>query len=272
MWHCRCRIPTGGRTTMESKLPEHGTPSSVTVGSVERLASLLAGPALVAWGLSRRSRGGLGLAATEGMLMYRGLGGRCFLYQALGISSTKGHAEQVGQLGVVIDREIPVDEPPAKVYAFWRDLRNLPIIMANLESVQVLSEHRSRWRAKGPAGTTFEWTAEIINDKPDELIAWRTEPDARVAHAGSVHFLPRPGGGTLIRITLQYDPPGGEMTDLVARMLGVDPRRRIDEDLERLRDAFARAGQDRDGLSSESADTLGYPAARPKEGPRAPAD
>ena len=158
-----------------------------------------------------------------------------------------------------------MDEQPEKVYAFWRDLRNLPIIMANLESVQVLSDRRSRWRAKGPAGTTFEWTAEIINDKPDELIAWRTEPGARVAHAGSVHFVPRPGGGTIVRIALQYDPPGGEVTDRIGRLLGVDPRRRIDEDLERLRDAFGRAGQDRDGLSPESADTLGYPGAKVKE-------
>ncbi len=46
--------------------------------------------------------------------------------------------EQVGQLGVKLEREIPVDEQPEKVYAFWRDLRNLPIIMPNLESVQVL--------------------------------------------------------------------------------------------------------------------------------------
>jgi uncharacterized membrane protein len=257
---------------MESKLPEHGITSSMNIGSAERVASLLAGSALVAWGLTRRSRGGLGLAATGGMMVYRGLGGHCFLYQALGITRAKQNGDQVGQLGVVIEREIPVDEQPAKVYAFWRDLRNLPIIMANLESVQVLSERRSRWRAKGPAGTTFEWTAEIINDKPDELIAWRTEPDARIAHAGSVHFVPRPGGGTFIRVALQYDPPGGEVTDLIGRLLGVDPRRRIDEDLERLRDAFARAGQDRDGLSSESADTLGYPAARSKEASRAPAD
>jgi uncharacterized membrane protein len=214
----------------------------------------------------RRSRGGLGLAATGGMMaaggmmLYRGLGGQCFLYRALGITGSGD--EQVGQLGVKLEREIAVDETPAKVYAFWRDLRNLPIIMPNLESVQVVSEHRSRWRVMGPAGTTFEWTAEIINDKPGELIAWQTEPGARVAHAGSVHFIPRPGGGTMIRVALQYDPPGGELTHMLSRMVGVDPSRRIDEDLERLREAFGRASQDRDGLQPATADALGYPAAK----------
>jgi uncharacterized membrane protein len=241
------------------------TTSSINVGSVERVASVVGGAALLAFGLMRRSRGGLGLAATGGMMLYRGLGGHCLLYRALGITRTSSGDEQVGQLGVKLEREIPVDEQPDQVYAFWRDLRNLPIIMPHLESVEVLSERRSRWRVKGPAGTTFEWTAEIINDKPNELIAWETEPGARVAHAGSVHFIPRPGGGTIVRVSLQYDPPGGELTHMLTRMFGVDPSKRIDEDLERLREAFGRAGQDRDGLQSASADALGYPPASARE-------
>jgi uncharacterized membrane protein len=241
------------------------TTSSINVGSVERVASVVGGAALLTFGLMRRSRSGLGLAATGGMMLYRGLGGHCLLYRALGITRTRSGDEQVGQLGVKIEREIPVDEQPDKVYAFWRDLRNLPIIMPNLESVQVMSDRRSRWRVKGPAGTTFEWTAEIINDKPNELIAWQTEPGARVAHAGSVHFLPRPGGGTIVRVSLQYDPPGGELTHMLSRMLGADPSKRIDEDLERLGEAFGRAEQDRDGLQPASADALGYPAAKAPE-------
>ena len=239
--------------------------SSINVGSVERVASVVGGAALVTFGLMRRSRSGLGLAATGGMMLYRGLGGHCLVYRALGITRAGSGDDQVGQLGVKLEREISLDEQPDKVYAFWRDLRNLPIIMPNLESVEVMSDHRSRWRVKGPAGTTFEWTAQIINDKSNELIAWETEPGARVAHAGSVHFVPRPGGGTIVRVSLQYDPPGGELTHMLSRMLGADPSERIDEDLERLREAFGRASQDRDGLQSASADALGFPAAKAQE-------
>ena len=244
------------------------TTSSINVGSVERVASVVAGAALVTFGLMRRSRSGLALAATGGMMLYRGLGGHCLLYRALGVTRARSGDEQVGRLGVKLEREIPVDEQPEKVYAFWQDLRNLPILMPNLESVQALSERRSHWRVKGPAGTTFEWDAEIINDKPNELIAWQTEPGARVAHAGSVHFVPRPGGGTIVRVSLQYDPPGGELTHMLTRMLGADPSKRIDEDLDRLRDAFGRASQDRDGLQPASANALGYPAAKAQEAPK----
>ena len=130
----------------------------------------------MAFGLMRRSRGGLGIAATGGMMLYRGLGGHCLSTARSASPAPRSGDEQVGQLGVKLEREIPVDEQPEKVYAFWRDLRNLPIIMPNLESVEVISDHRSHWRVKGPAGTTFEWTAEIINDKPNELIAWRRSP------------------------------------------------------------------------------------------------
>jgi uncharacterized membrane protein len=122
----------------------------------------------------------------------------------------------------------------------------------------VYPDGRSHWVVKGPAGTTLEWDAEVINDKPNELIAWRTVPGARVDHAGSVRFEPQAGGGTLVRVSLQYNPPGGELAHLVSALFGADPGERIQEDLERLKDALGRANEDRDGLQSTTADTLGY--------------
>ena len=55
---------------------------------------------------------------------------------------------------------------------------------------------------------------------------------------------------------------------MLARMVGAEPSQRIDEDLERLREAFGRASQDRDGLQPPSADALGYPAAKAHEPPK----
>ena len=93
---------------MQTNVPEQRiSTSSINVGSVERVASVVGGAALVAFGLMRRSRSGLGLAATGGMMLYRGLGGHCLLYRALGITRTGSGDEQVGQLGVKLEREIP---------------------------------------------------------------------------------------------------------------------------------------------------------------------
>jgi len=107
--------------------------------------------------------------------------------------------------------------------------------MDNLESVQVLDGRRSHWVVKGPGGVRMEWDAEIINEIPNELIAWRTTGGS-VDHAGSVHFEPGPGGrGTTVRVSLQYDPPGGSTGHAVATLLGTDAGTRVERDLQNLK-------------------------------------
>jgi uncharacterized membrane protein len=234
------------------------TGGGVNIGQIERVASIGLGAALVVVGLALRSRRGLGLAFTGAGLAYRGFGGRCLVYRALGRDGAQGPSTTRGNLGVMVERSAPIDAPPETLYAFWRDFRNLPIVMPNLERVDVESATRSHWVVKGPLGTAFEWDAEIINDKPNERIGWRTAAGARVEHAGSVRFEPRADGGTVVWVTLQYDPPGGEIAHMVAKLFGEDPGKRLEEDLERLREAFGRAHEDRDGLQPNTADALGY--------------
>src|SRR6266404_1464270 len=142
--------------------------------------------------------------------------------------------------------------------------------LSTSESVTVQSDTRSHWVVKGPMGATFEWDAEIINDKPNELIAWRTE-GARVESAGSVRFAPRPDGSTLVQVSLQYNPPGGELAHMISALFGEDPGARIDEDLGRLKEAMGRAHEDRDGLQPATVDALGYqPPSLEGETPRWP--
>ena len=231
--------------------------TGVNIGQLERVASVSLGAALVVFGLSLRSRRGLGLALTGAGIAYRGLGGRCMVYRALGINRQDSQ-DTSGNLGMKVERSAPIDAPPENLYAFWRDFRNLPIVMPNVERVDVQSPTRSHWVVKGPLGKTFEWDAEIINDVPNERIGWRTAGGARVEHAGSVRFEPRADGGTLVWVTLQYNPPGGEFTHMVSQLFGEDPGKRLEEDLARLREAFGRAHEDRDGLQPTTADALGY--------------
>ena len=237
----------------------------VNLGAFERLASIAGGAALMAYGLRRGARGGKSIVWLGGSLFLRGFSGWCALYSVLGIDrSGRGEAMQ-GNLGVKVEREMVFEEPPEKLYAFWRDFRNLPSIMPHVESVSVYPDGRSHWRVKGPLGRTFEWDARIINDLPNEVIAWRTEEGARVEHAGSVRFERLTGDATLVRVSLQYHPPGGELAHLVTALFGADPGERIQDDLTRLREAMARAHEDRDGMQPATASALGY---RAPEAPR----
>jgi uncharacterized membrane protein len=194
-----------------------------------------------------------------GELVRRGATGHSFLYEAVGVrtASLGQGAETTSvpyELGVRVDEIITVNKPPEEVYRFWRNLENLPSFMKHLESVRVLDGGRSHWVAKAPAGRTVEWDAVIHNEVPNELIAWRSLPDSRVDHAGSVQFRLAPGGrGTEVRVELQYNPPGGLMGAAVAKIWGEEPSQQVKEDLRRFKQILE---------AGEILTTEGQPSAR----------
>ena len=205
------------------------------VDDVERVISVVAGTALALFGLRRFSFTRLGVAALGGSLVYRGLTGFCSLYDKLGVTTFDNREGVRGNLGTKIERSIVVYTDREKVYRFWRNFANLPRFMANLDEVQTLDSRRSRWIARGPGGVGVEWEAEIINETPNELIAWRSTSGS-VDHAGSVRFELGPGGrGTVVRVSMQYDPPGGPAGHAVATLLGGDAGSRIEEDLQNFK-------------------------------------
>jgi uncharacterized membrane protein len=137
--------------------------------------------------------------------------------------------------GIVVKQAVTVQKTRDEAYAFFRDLENLPRFMSHLDSV-VETGARSRWRAKGPLGSTIEWEAEVVADRPHEHIAWRSLPGAAVPNRGQVSFLPAPGDmGTEIIVELSYDPPLGAVGSTVAKLFGREPSQEISADLRRLK-------------------------------------
>jgi uncharacterized membrane protein len=135
-----------------------------------------------------------------------------------------------------VRKTITVARPRSEVYAFWRDFENLPRFMRNLESVENLGGGRSHWCAKGVAGTEREWDAELVEDRPNERISWRTiGDDDHIRHTGTVSFLALGDTGTEVRVDLDYDPPGGKLGESIARLFGEEPGQQIEEDLERFK-------------------------------------
>jgi uncharacterized membrane protein len=209
------------------------------VANVERWLSVVAGSALAAYGLKRRSVTGLVLAGLGGALMWRGACGHCIVYESLGVSTAPEQGEQVSVpygKGVRVEKSVTINASPEQLYGFWRNFENLPRFMDHLESVKVQDEKRSHWVAKGPVGLDAEWDAEIINEIPNELIGWRSVEGSRVDNAGSVHFNKAVGArGTEVKVVLRYDPPGGKFGALVSKILGEDPDHQVQEDLRRLK-------------------------------------
>jgi uncharacterized membrane protein len=145
--------------------------------------------------------------------------------------------------GVRVDKAITIERPIEEVYTYWRELENLPRFMRHLESVTVHDELHSHWRVKAIAGKVVEWDAEIIEQRPNEMISWRSIPGADVDNAGSVWFTPVPGGyGTVVRVELRYVPPAGKAGAMVAKFFGRDADSEIGEDLNRLK-VFLETGE-----------------------------
>ena len=212
----------------------------LNVGRRERWVSAVAAAALAGYGLRRRRARGI-LFPIAGALLSRAVSGRCPVNGALGRNtaledepSSPVTSVRRGE-GVRVDERIVVARARHEIFRFWRNLENLPRFMDHLESVSVVEGTRSHWIAKGPAGSRVEWDAEIHNEIPNDLIAWRSLEGSEVANAGSVHFSPTETGDTEVRVILRYDPPAGRLGAAVARLLGEDPSRQVAEDLRRLK-------------------------------------
>jgi len=212
----------------------------VNISDMERALSVAAGGALAIVGLSKRSGIGLGLAAIGGDLIRRGITGHCYAYEHLGIrTAPRGQGADTTsvpyQLGIRVDRSVTIDKPRSEVFAFFRNFSNLPRFMKHLESVTQDGE-RSHWVVKAPVGKTVEWDAVVHNERPDELIAWRTLPGADVPNAGAVLFRDAPGGrGTEVRVEMQYNPPAGTVGAFLSKLFGEEPSQQIEEDLRHLK-------------------------------------
>ncbi len=211
---------------------------NINVPQPERIGSIATGAGLVLYGASRRSFGGLLIALLGGALIHRGATGHCNVYEKLGINSRQLNTEKGvrGDKGIKVVKTITVSRSPQEVYRYWRNLENLPRFMEHVESVRELDDRRSAWVVKGPMGHDVEWTAEIITDREGEIIAWESLPGAEVQNAGSVWFSPAADGGTEVKVSLQYQPPGGVVGATVAKMFGEAPEQQLDQDLNRVKE------------------------------------
>ena len=155
------------------------------------------------------------------------------LYDAMQLTRKKRGG---GGRDMHVTKAITINRSQDEVYAFWHNFENFPRFMNHLESVRTNGDGRSHWKAKGPAGKTVEWDAEIVEDRPNELIAWRSVPGSEVETAGSVRFTPAPRGlGTEVRVEMDYDPPAGVVGAAVAKLFGREPAGELITDLRQFK-------------------------------------
>lgn len=161
-------------------------------------------------------------------------------------------------------RSIAINCPREEVYQFWRDVENLPRFMHHLQSVRTAGPGRSHWVSSAPGGTTVEWDSEITVDHPGELIAWRSLEGSEVENAGTVRFETRPGGrGTIVRVELEYWPPGGIAGAAWASLFNQSPQQQLHDDLQRLKQVLETGEVVRSDACPDGSGTVAQRPAQP---------
>jgi uncharacterized membrane protein len=134
----------------------------------------------------------------------------------------------------ILGRSATINRPAAELYAYWRDFSNLATFMENVERIDVIDEKRSHWVVKAPAGKTVEWDA-IVTEDNGKSIAWTSADGADVANSGRVDFEDAGPRGTVVTATINYDPPGGGIGKIIAKMFQREPFIQARRDLRRFK-------------------------------------
>ena len=213
---------------------------------------------------SEKSQKGRVVGATAAVLGVTALDVYCGTQLGQGAESeTDGAASNI----VEIRTSLTVGRRPEEVYSFWRDFDNLPRFMDHLEAVRITGERTSHWKAKAPVGMSVEWDAEIIEDRPNELIVWQSLEGADVDNSGSVRFQPAPGDrGTEIHLEMHYRPPGGVIGAKVAKFFEAVPKTQMSNDLRRFKQVIETGEVTRSDASIAKGP---HPAQPPEQAPPA---
>lgn len=259
------RVHAGRRTRVEPGLQEHTYPPNRQslpgqempsgLGSVQRWVVGSGGAALLWYGLRREGASRWPLLLLGSALLYQGASGQNLLDHVPGVQ----YVPVVRQMTSVpsqlrVRKTLTVNRPAHELYSYWRKLENLPRFMQHVRSVQPLDDRRSHWVVDVLENVELEWDAEITEERPDEMIAWQTLPDAQLQSKGYVKFIPT-ARGTEVSVSMSYEPPAA----LLGRFVGSGVRFIAEQQIKEEIRNFKRLME-----TGEIATTDGQPAARPE--------
>lgn len=187
------------KKTKEKAIKKVQSPSKENLGTPARVGLASGGAVLTYFGVRRIKENGWPLAAIGGALSLFALIGKNPLY----LFNKKDKRRLQVKASTFINKN------KEEVYEFWRHLENLPSFMDHIKEIHQVSDSRSHWVAN-LQHINLEWDAEITEDVPGSVIAWRSMPDSEVQTQGRVEFRSR-NKGTDLTVNLQYADETGQI-------------------------------------------------------------
>src|SRR3954451_12576515 len=115
-----------------------------------------------------------------------------------------------------VEKSIQVDVPVTTDYNQWTQFEDFPHFMGGVKDVHKHDDQRLHWVAE-IAGVRREWEATILEQVPNQKIAWAATEGA--TNAGAFRLEPVGAGSTLVYLSLEYEPEGG--VEQVGDKLGI---------------------------------------------------
>ena len=137
-----------------------------------------------------------------------------------------------------VEKSIEVNVPVRTAYNQWTQFEEFPQFMDGVEEVRQIDDTRLHWRAS-IAGKTEEWDAEIIEQTPDQQVAWRSTSGTE--NSGTVRFTPMGAERTRVTVVIGYEPEG--IVEQVGDKIGLIDQR-VEGDLERFKSFIEGRGRE----------------------------
>ena len=144
-------------------------------------------------------------------------------------------AKDLDSSRALLAESVTINRPAQELYAFWRNPENLTQVMENVVSIEPVGAERSRWTVKAPAGDVVSWESVITKDVPGREIYWQSAEGADIANSGRIEFRDAGERGTVVRAVIAYDPPGGTIGKMIAKLFQREPRIQTRRDLHRFK-------------------------------------
>ncbi len=163
-----------------------------------------------------------------------------------------------------IRHSIDVNAPLRAAYNQWTQFEDFPRFMEGVHEVRQLDDAHLHWRADRQ-GREIEWDSEIVEQVPDQLIAWRDVGGP--GNHGCIRFSPLTEDATRVELEM----------DLASRLPASDQaqhetdlRRRLEQDLMRFKQMLETQGQESGAWRGEIREARSLPQSPTQSPPQSP--
>jgi uncharacterized membrane protein len=148
-----------------------------------------------------------------------------------------------------VEESIDVAVPVSTAYNQWTQFESFPRFMSGVESVTQLTDTTNHWVTR-VGGVEREFDTEIVDQVPDDRIAWRSI-DGK-SHAGIIRFSRLDANNTHVKVHFEWAPE--TLVEKAGAALKIDAVQ-VKADLKKFKDFIESRGNETGAWRGEVEDS-----------------